>query len=366
MGLATNTVLQTAISMCILAALGIPAATQSRYFGLRTIRKEGDFRFPVLTLHRSQRVETKINQFLQLSELWTLANPGRSNLFDQITINDGGLYGRKVGLSYEIFANSRTTFSIGFYNSMGGATTHWWSAYYNFNAQNGDRISLSDLFSESGYKRFLDHAKRKRSSAYKTEVARKVHPADREALLGVLSSIDADDLSDFSIGPGTVTIHGENLLGKSLCCENLNMDVVFKLREFQRWLNEYGRIVFRKRSGNLSKFRSNQLPQLFRGTADGTSPFAAVFALAPLNRVEGMYAYLKYHRGIRLEGEIKGTEIQLTEQLLVEKPMVYETNSNHRWVEGGTISGTFDSFVLTATRTDKIKQRSVTFAARRD
>jgi hypothetical protein len=322
--------------------------------------------FPILQGSRSQRVETKINQFLQLSELWALANPRRSNLFDQVTANVGGLYGRKVGISYEIFANNRKTFSIGVYNSMDGATTHWWSAYYNFNSQNGDRISLSDLFTESGYQKFSEYVAKKRSSTYKQEVSRKVQPSDREAFLRVVGSIQDDELSDFSIGPTTVTIHGENLLGKSLCCEKLKMDVIFKVREFRPWLNEYGKIIFGEKSGNLAMFRSNHLPQLFKGTVGQKSRFVAVLKLDHLNRVEDMYAYLKFHTGISLEGEIEGTKIELTEQLLVEKPMVYETNSDHRWTEGGSISGTFNSLVLTATWTDRQKQKSVVFVASRD
>lgn len=354
------------VSLTLLATLAVSPLAQSSHFAVRTIRKGNEFHFPILNLHGNPRVETKINQFLQLSELWMLANPQRSNLFDQITLNDGGLYGRKVGLSYEIFANNRKTFSIGFYNSMDGATTHWWSAYYNFNAHNGDRISLSDLFSASGYKKFLEHVVKKRSSAYKVEVARKVQPSDREAFLGVLGSIEDDELSDFSVGLRTVTIHGENLLGKSLCCEKLKMDVVFNVREFRPWLNEYGRIVFGEKSGNLAKFRSNHLPQLFKGIVDGRSPFVAVMTLGSLNRIEGMYAYLKYRKGISLEGEIEGKQIQLTERLLVEKPMAYETDSDHRWATGGSISGIFDSSVLRATWTDKLKQKSAIFMASRD
>ncbi|MGI8812224.1 MAG: hypothetical protein ACR2IH_06800, partial [Pyrinomonadaceae bacterium] len=144
-------------------------------------------------------------------------------------------------------------------------TTHWWVSYYTFNAQNGDLISLRDLFSDSGYEKFVRLVVKNRSKAYRSEVARKVKPEERDVFLRVLGSIESDDLSDFSIGSHSITIDGQDLLGKSFCCEDLGMTVRFDLHVFQHWLNEYGRLVFGLQSGDLAKFRSNGLPQLFRG-----------------------------------------------------------------------------------------------------
>jgi hypothetical protein len=257
-------------------------------------------------------------------------------------------------------------FSVAFDNSMDGATTHWWTSYYNFNSQNGDRISLRDLFSEDGYAKFLDLVVKKRSIAYRSEVSRKVASEDKEDFLGVLGSIESDDLADFSIGDRSVTIDGEDLLGKRSCCVNLNMEVRFELRDFKQWLNQYGRVVFNLQKGNLAKFRSNQLPQLFTGTAGGRSPFAAILNVYGKSTVEGVYAYLKYGKAIYLDGSIDNNVLQLTEHVLVKTEMRPETRSDHRYEDGGSISGKLDTSQLIGTWTDKEKQRSMEFIARRD
>jgi hypothetical protein len=184
--------------------------------------------------------------------------------------------------------------------------------------------------------------------------------------LGILGSIESDDLADFSIGDHSITIDGENLLGKSLCCVNLNMEVRFELRDFKRWLNQYGRIVFKLQKGNLAKFRSDQLPQLFTGTVGGASPFVAILNENGDGTIDGVYAYLKYGKAIYLDGSIENGTVQLTEHILVKTELRYETRSDHQYQDGGSISGPFDMLKLKGTWTDKQKQRSLEFIAQRD
>jgi hypothetical protein len=336
------------------------------YFSIDHIQKGKDFNFPILNANRERRVETKINQFLQLSELRGLVNRARTGVFDQATIDDGSIYGSKVSLGYRVNTNNPRVLSISFDNSMDGATIHWWTSYYNFNSQNGDCIALRDLFSDDGYVKFVDLVKRKRSAAYRSEVVRKVPLEDRTVFLGVLGSIEIDDLSDFAIGSHSITIDGQNLLGKSFCCESLNMEVRFELRDFKRWLNQYGRLIFKLQKGNLAKFRSNQLPQLFTGTVGGASPFVAILRESGKGSVEGIYAYLKYRKAIYLDGSIENGAVRLTEHILVKTELRYETRSDHQYRDGGSISGRFDMFKLRGTWTDKHKQRSLEFIARRD
>ena len=352
-------------SLLFVVLLGISTSAQSGYFSVRSIHQRKEFSFPILYGKANHRVRTKINQFLQLSELASLANGRQTGLFKQISKNDGSLYGRKVGLSYEIFANNSRVLSTGFYNSTDGATTHWWTSYYTFNAKNGDRISLRDLFTESGYERFLKLAIRRRSFAFRAEVNRKVEPKDRKAFLGILGSIEHDELSDFNLTSKAIVINGENLLGKPFCCEALTMKVVFRRAEFRRWLNDYGKIVFGIRSGNLAKYRSNRLPQLFSGQVGGASPFVAVFSMESLNEVSGIYAYLNRQEGKWLSGTIEGINLQLDEHTLTETVRNDETDSNYRWIKSGSISGTLNSGALNGVRSDTEKNTSASFVAHR-
>ena len=352
------------VALLILSSVGVPNA-QPVYFSIKKIRKNRSLSFPILSGTGNLMSQTKINQFLQLSELRSLSDKGFNHVFDAAVVNDGSIYGRKVFLSYHIHANSSRIFSVSIDNSMDGATTHWWTSYYNFNSQNGDRIAVRDLFTKDGYAKFLTLVIAKRSTAYRAEVARKIPPEDRDAFLGVLGSIESDDLSDFSLEANWITIDGQNLLGKSLCCESLNMEVRLELREFKRWLNEYGRVVFRLQKGDLTQFRSNELPQLFAGTVGATSPFVGVMFYEGLSGTEGIYAYLKYRTGIYLTGSLENQKLELTEHVLTETALNEQTDSNHRYEDGGTISGTFDGNHLEGTWTDKAKTRTLPITARR-
>lgn len=355
----------TICAIIMLLFTGIFASGQRPFFAVETVRNGEDFSFPILNARRNHHVETKINQLLQLSELRGLADRKRRDVFEQAIIDDGSIYGRKVSLDFTLYANNPRILSVGINNSMDGATTHWWVSYYNFNSQNGDLISLRDLFTKSGYKKFVELVITRRSKAYRSEVVTKVKPDEREIFLGVLGSIESDELSDFAIGPRSITIDGENLLGKSFCCENLEMNVRVDRRVFKRWLNAYGRIVFGLQKGCLRNYRSNRLPQLFRGKMGEKFPFVAVLNVDGRGGVEGIYAYLKHRKGIFLTGTIEENAVQLTEHLLVETEMNIHTRSNHRFVDNGTISGTFDLSSLKGIWTGKEKERSMTFQAYR-
>ena len=336
------------------------------YFSVSHVRKGTDFHFPVLNLQRDAKVETEINQLLQLSELRSLVDRRRRDVFTQATIDDGSIYGRKISLFFDIHANNSRILSLGFNNSSCGATCTWWVKYYNFNPRNGDLIALSDLFTADGYKAFTKMVVQKRSREYRAEVERKVSAEDREAFLGVLGTIENDELEEFSIGNGYITIDGQNCLGKSLSFDNVNMKVRSPLREFKGLLNEYGKVVFGLKNGNVSKFRSNQLPQLFNGTVNGGSPFVAVLSTDFAGKIEGIYAYLKYRKGIYLTGTLSERSVAITEHVLVETNMNLRTDSNHKFVDFGSILGTFDGYQLNGIWTDKDNLRSHQISALRD
>ncbi|MGI8811002.1 MAG: hypothetical protein ACR2IH_00550, partial [Pyrinomonadaceae bacterium] len=104
----------------------------------------------------------------------------------------------------------------------------------------------------------------------------------------------------------------------------------------------------------------------FRGTVDGNSPFVAVLRMNGGDALEGVYAYLKYRKGIYLDGTLKDNEVELTEHVLTQTEMNFNTDSNHRYVEAGRFRGKLDSSGLNSFWTDKQKQKSMIFVAHRD
>ncbi len=281
-----------------------------------TVRKGSDFRFPILSSSSNFSSVSRINHLLQLSELYALAKPPYSSIFDQVQINDGSIYGGKTSVVAAVYSNNGGIFSTGVSSTACGATCTWWTRYYTFNIANGDRIELTDLFSKKGYDSFIKLATEKQSQKYRREVKKKVDLEDQEFWLDTLGCFERNRLPDFFIENSYLIIDGENCLTKGQKVAGLDMLVTFKLPMIRKFLNQYGKAVFESRFQKLKAFRSTHLPQLFEGKVDNKYPIAMVLNYDHEDSLWGMYAYLKYGKGLSLRGGDKNNEIKLIEYTL--------------------------------------------------
>ncbi len=328
------------------------------YFQVQLVREGRDFTFPIVKHSSDDRVETKINQLLQLSELQSLVRPSAKNIFDLASVDDGTIYGGKKGMISTIYSNNRRIFSVGFDESSCGMTCGYWHRYYNFNSANGDRLELRDLFTPKGFEEFSKKIVEKRSRKYRQEVRRKVESEYRENFLGTIGCFEIDDLSDFYIHNGTIVVDGENCLLKAQKFERLDMYTRFRLREFRSFLNDYGRVVFGLSNTKIGIFRSTNLPQLFEGSIKDSLPIALV-----LNRefelgIRGIYAYLRYGEGIGLQGSVIGDDVKLTEFVLSPVTTMNVYGPTRKYVENGFISGTLSGGTLKGTWSNKDRSQT--------
>lgn len=309
------------------------------YFEVHLIRKGQYLSFPIIRRAPDKRVKTKINQLLQLSELRSLVRPSAKNIFEQVSANDGSIYGGKKGMISTVYSNNRRILSIGFDQSSCGMTCGYWHRYYTFNSANGDRIELSDLFTPEGFEKFQKKVIAKRSRKYRREVRTKVEPEFQEAFFGTIGCFEYDDLSDFYIQNKSIVIDGENCLHKSQKFEGLNMVEHFRLAEFRSFLNQYGRIVFGLSHESGRNFRSTKLPQLFEGFVDDSLPIAMLFDREFDSGIRGVYAYLRYGEGISLKGtELEG-KTKVTEYIRAPQTTMKVYGPTREYVENGFISG---------------------------
>ncbi len=348
----------------ILTSVAFPAEGKG-YFDIKLIKKGKDFSFPIFRDPPGQRSAMKINHLLQLMELRSLANGPTKDIFRNAEFDDGTIYGGKASILPTVHSNNSRVQSVGFDQSSCGMTCAYWHSYYNFNSGNGDLIQLKDLFTDKGFDRFTKIVMSKRSSKYRREVKEKIKPDEREDYLGVLGTIESDQLSDFYIRTRSIVIDGENCLIKGRKFEGLDMYVRFDLKEFKPLLNDYGRAVFGLNLSDISKFRSNSLPQLFKGRVNDLIPFSLVL-IGSSDNVVGVYAYSKYGKGITLTGSLEDGKFLLTEHYLVEVPLNPNTDVSHRLVDGGSISGIFNGNNIEGTLSDKDKTRSYRFRASRN
>lgn len=339
-----------------------PSLVAGQPLGVTTIRKGNDFKFPIVSSPTKSYAASRINRFLQLSELYSIAKaPYTSSIFDQAQINDGSIYGGKHSVVATIYSNNGGIFSTGVSSSACGATCTWWTKYYTFNVANGDRIELQDLFSTSGYQTFMKLAIEKRARKYRREVEKKVELEHQGAYLETLPCLANDQTPDFYITDSSLTLDGERCLTKGQKFDGLDMRVTFKLAEVRSYLNPYGNAVFDNRYSTLKRFRSSRLPQLFEGKVDGKYPIAMVLTYEFENRLWGMYAYLRYGKGLSLRGDATNGEISLTEYTLSPDVTSNELGEYQKVLENGRIRGKLSEGRFDGVWTDLENTRSLTF-----
>lgn len=339
-------------------------AAQQGYFQTTVVKDGKDFSFPIFSRGRGEKVSTRIDRLLQLSELYRLVRrPSSTRIFDQSKANDGSIYGGKVRLVGTVYSNNGRILSVGFDQSACGATCGYWSNYYNFNSGNGDRIDLRDLFTSDGYQTFFKTIVEKRSVKYRREVAKKVEAQFQESYLDTLGCFENDDLSDFYIRKQTIVIDGYNCLTKGQKFDGLDMTAFFGLSTFRRHLNSYGKAVFGLEHSDLSRFRSTELPQLFEGTVNRSLPIVMVLGPTFESSYAGFYAYLKYGEGISLKGSEKNNSIELTEFVLSPTVTSDERGEIRKAQKNGYITGHLTGRTFEGIWSDATKARQLDFSA---
>lgn len=317
--------------VCALLALTSLSAYGQPYFSIRPDSiSNGEMQFPYFerlgssTLAGDSLGAHRINTFLALSEMFTIRGTHR-RIFDVITKSDalGGLYGGKVSLQYSIYSNTPRLLSLSFYEMASGATMHYWSTYYLFNPQNGDRIDLHDLFTPAGWKHFVKLSLSKRKAEFKRDLRREHNPLDSEEIESLRERYYEDDFSACYVAGDTIHHNGWDILtpGEYKGGIDFDFETSFVLPEFQSWLNLYGRAVFGLESVSDSTFardRSHGRPQLLTGTL-GKRHIELIlgkeqkgFSAEGLD-IEGIYAYNRFGIGISLNGNLVGNKLTVKE-----------------------------------------------------
>ena len=210
---------------------------------------------------------------------------------------------------------------------------------------------MKDLFTTEGFVTFNKRILQKRSIKFTKEIM-KVDSTERKYLLDVLGCYEDDDLHDYNIKDTSIFIDGENCLSKNQKFFDLDMITKFNLIEFKSYLNDYGKTVFGIITENISKYHSYELPQLYEGTIDSSLKILLIINHGYDNKMRGVYAYIKYGRGIFLEGELDNQHLTMTE-------------NTDDFDDNGYIDATFDGKQLNGTWTSQDKTKTLKIIAHR-
>jgi len=325
---------------------------QAGYFEHISLTKGKEFTFPVFSKTTDTFTAGNINQLLQLSELELLDGYQKKNIFETISVDNGGIYGGKTDISYDILTNSPKILSIMFNEASCGMTCAYWVKYYNFNSGNGDQMQLKDLFTIEGLSAFKKIILRKRSTKLKKELM-KIPSDSRESFHYILDCFKDDELQDFFLRDTSISVDGYNCLSKNdKVAADFDMITKFNLGEFKNYLNDYGKTVFGIKEDSIAKYRSFELPQLYEGAVDSSLKILFIMRHDSGNKIIAGYAYLKSGRLIYMEGELNNKTLNLIEK---------SVNNN----DNGYIHASFNGQQIRGTWTNKSKTKTLKFFATR-
>lgn len=318
-------------------------------FTIAEIKQGENYLFPIFSSDTNPAVAQKINIHLQLGELEQLGSD--STIFETISRNDGSLYGAKVAVLYTLHANNNRVLSVSFSESADGMTTHYWNNYHTFNAANGTRISLKELFSRDGYIQMINYAVERILKTYIKENTEAwcVDAIKQMICFGVGQLANEPD---FFISGDSLYIDNTDCLPKAyMSCGHLRAG--FSATELRLWLSAYGKAALLGEA-DMKGFVSKKLPQLMTGMI-GDYPIYLLLRLQPTATdmdVQGVYAYVSKGIGIRMTGNLQGTQLQLTEykRTPIDTP---GTRFNEETEEYADITGTLIGATLTGTWKDK-------------
>lgn len=106
------------------------------------------YRFPILT---DKTVSAqRINNFLQLNELYLLVGKEDSTIFERNWPTKEDFHGRQI-INPNVIVNNGQILSLSFFSEWCAAYCESTMGYYLFDSQNGNSVALQDLFTPNGY-----------------------------------------------------------------------------------------------------------------------------------------------------------------------------------------------------------------------
>lgn len=297
----------------LLSVIPFILLAQDGYFKIQKISdKEGYIFFPILS-GRDSYVVSKINTHLQLGELEILYKENNKDIFEQVTRQQIGIYGRKTDIDYNILSNTKQNFAVCFTETSCGMTCNYWVSYHNFNPLNGDKYLLKDFFSEPEYKNFHAYVTDKRQANIKRQLLAPEYKIDYEEFADeLLELISNDELNSFYFTEDSIYFDNFNLLSKNSPFHGLDHITGISINEIRKFLSDFEFMVLVNGKEGVN-YKSRTEPQLYEGIICSNLKIYLLFRNEYDNDYIGIYAYEKYKKGINLRGKIVNNKIVLTE-----------------------------------------------------
>jgi len=302
------------VACCMFA---LPYVLSAQYFSVDTIKAldiyEQASSFPEIIPPESKSAWPEdaaqtINTYLKYKLLSQVQGKGAANIFEVVFPNDEN-FGGQSEFDFSVLANNSNYLSLRISYSFTGAYTEYTDEYFSFSSQNGEHLTLHDLFEGNNYQTV--------GKMVSTECVMTIHEYLAEL---DMEEEDAEDkkmmyqecLESFSEGgfPSyTFYLTDSTIVFTRYRCSNHMMAALDDLWEFnvpmsfeevRPYLSDKGKKLLFREALDLKAGVHVPESKILRGTLDGKYPIVALFSSLDGTYLSGVYWYDKYRTPIDL------------------------------------------------------------------
>lgn len=298
--------------------------------------------FPNIVYKTNPRIEDKINTCLQLENLEHLPNQFRLNPFEKVAYGLERSYGSVYFHDYNQVETPSNIFSLMLHGDATGAYSEGFENYYNFDLRTGNKITLTNIFTENGIIEIKDQLNLEVKNTIDAFVAY-IHEFPRGDDDVVNDQLDlyaycAEDIEENSIDYYEYYFEKDSITFVRGRCSNHAMRAIDDLGSFtikiaytniETFLSEYGKGLLSGES--IIHKNGNPEGKFYKGTINNKYSITVFVSRVHSDNSLGMhYWYDKYRTPIEWDGRLVNNHFSLIEY-------DYYDEENQKWIKKATI-----------------------------
>ena len=279
--------------------------------------------FPII-ISSNKSVENRMNNVLQLSELYHSYIPGRENIFDEIIGIDGGLYGQVKDYEFIQVANNSKIVSIKLDVTKCGMTCNYSTRYYTFDSEFGRRLTLDNLLSKDESQlvipiidNYVNHELKNWYCSF-ASIDSRYEDYNLNLIERIRNAIQSmENWSDFYIDSNFLYIDAIGLLSKNERFMDIPTLYKIPIDEFECLLKEDSFLIYKNPITHIQPV-SEHWPRIYEGRIDDKYPVKLILGRSYGDRFYMAYSYDRYGKGLLFNGKIDTTETIILHQDFID------------------------------------------------
>ncbi|WP_157501158.1 hypothetical protein [Lewinella sp. 4G2] len=287
--------------------------------------------FPII-ISSDKNVENRMNNILQLSELYHSYIPGNKNIFDEIIGIDGGLYGQVKDYEFELVTSNSKIVSIKLDVTKCGMTCNYSTRYYTFDSKIGRRLLLDDLLNKDEKELVIpiidDYVSHELDNWYCSLASTdlKYENYDLDLIERIRNAIQSmENWSNFYFDSDFLYVDAISLLSKHDRFMGIPTLYKIPIDEFECLLEENSFLIDNNPVTHIQTV-NEYWPRIYEGEIDDRYPIKLILGRSYGENFYMAYSYDRYGKGLLFKGKIDSTETIILHQEFIDSTQAEVVN----------------------------------------